>query len=191
MYLFFDTETTGLPKNWQAPAHDTDNWPRMVQLAWVATNDNGEVLSGQNYIIKPEGFLIPKEASIVHGITTERALTEGIDLHNALQEFSDSLSGSEMLIAHNINFDIKIIGAEFYRKRIENSLDDIDKFCTMQTATDYCRIPHINGRGFKWPKLTELHIKLFDEGFDGAHDALADVKACARCFFEMKERGII
>ena len=52
MYLFFDTETTGLPKNWQAPIHDTDNWPRMVQLAWVATDDNGEVLSGQNYIIK-------------------------------------------------------------------------------------------------------------------------------------------
>ncbi|HAM88816.1 MAG: Exonuclease RNase T and DNA polymerase III [Candidatus Falkowbacteria bacterium GW2011_GWC2_38_22] len=191
MYLFFDTETTGLPKNWQAPIHDTDNWPRMVQLAWVATDDNGEVLSGQNYIIKPEGFLIPKEASSVHGITTERALTEGIDLHNALQEFSDSLNNSEMLIAHNISFDIKIIGAEFFRKKIENSLDDIDKFCTMQTATDFCRIPHANGRGFKWPKLTELHIKLFDEGFDGAHDALADVKACARCFFELRGRGVI
>lgn len=191
MYLFFDTETTGLPRNWQAPVHDTNNWPRMVQLAWVATDNNGEVLSGQNYIIKPEGFLIPKEASSVHGITTEKALAEGIDLHNALKEFSDSLDNSLMLVAHNINFDIKIIGAEFFRKKIKNSLDDIDKFCTMQTATNFCQIPHANGYGYKWPKLMELHVKLFNEGFDGAHDALADVRACAKCFFEMKERKVI
>jgi len=30
MYLFFDTETTGLPRNWKAPVTDLDNWPRMV-----------------------------------------------------------------------------------------------------------------------------------------------------------------
>lgn len=191
MYLFFDTETTGLPRNWQAPAHDTNNWPRMVQLAWVATNDNGAVISGQNHIIKPEGYMIPAEASNVHGITTKKALEKGVDLNKALKEFSDSLDSSIMLIAHNINFDIKIIGAEFFRKRMENSLNEIEKFCTMQSATDFCRIPHNNGNGYKWPKLTELHIKLFHEDFDGAHDALADVKACARCFFELKGRGII
>jgi len=191
MHLFFDTETTGLPKNWRAPITDSDNWPRLVQLAWIATDDGGKILSGQNQIIKPEGFTIPEPAAKVHGITTEKAIKEGINLKDALSEFANSLFASEILIAHNINYDINIIGAEFFRKQIKNNLAEIEKFCTMQTATNFCQIPHANGYGYKWPKLTELHTKLFDQGFDNAHDALSDVKACAKCFFEMKGRGII
>lgn len=193
MHVFFDTETTGLPKNWQAPISDTNNWPRMVQLAWVAADASGNVLSGQNYIIRPEGFLIPAETSKVHGITTERALQEGVPLHGALEEFSALLDNSAILIAHNISFDIKIVGAEFIRERIDNCLEQVQKFCTMQTTTDFCRLPHAsgNGCGYKWPKLIELHNKLFNEDFDNAHDALADVRACARCFFELKNRGLI
>ena len=193
MYLFFDTETTGLPKNWSAPVTDFANWPRLVQLAWLICDDKGNELSGENYIIKPEGFLIPIEAANVHGISTEKALKQGKDLQNALNDFSNTINNSNVLVAHNINFDIKIIGAEFLRKNVINSLKDIPKFCTMQTTTNYCKIPHANsnGGGYKWPKLVELHTKLFAEDFSNAHDALADVKACARCFFELKKKNII
>ncbi len=45
--------------------------------------------------------------------------------------------------------------------------------------------------GYKRPKLEELHLLLFDEDFDNAHDALADTEACMRCFFELVERGVI
>lgn len=193
MYLFFDTETTGLPKNWSAPITDFDNWPRLVQLAWLICDNAGNKLSGENYIIKPEGFLIPTEAANVHGISTEKALKEGKNLQNALNDFSNSINNSNVLVAHNINFDIKIIGAEFLRKDINSNLKNIPKFCTMQTTTNYCKIPHANnnGGGYKWPKLIELHTKLFAEDFSNAHDALADVKACARCFFELKKKNII
>lgn len=191
MYLFFDTETTGLPKSWQAPVSDLDNWPRIVQLAWILSEDNGEQISGQNYIIKPEGFLIPEESSRVHGISTEKALKEGVDLEEALNNFAYDLSRSNLLVAHNINFDEKIIGAEFLRKNVESNLGNISKFCTMRSTTNYCQIEKKNGYGYKWPRLEELHLKLFRKNFDNAHDALADVKACARCFFELKDKNII
>ncbi len=189
MYLFFDTETTGLPKKWQAPVTDIDNWPRLVQIAWVLSDADGKELAKHESIIKPEGFLIPTESSKVHGITTEIAEAEGIDLETSLDQFVWALKESEILIAHNIKFDEKIVGAEFIRKAFNHNILNMDKICTMQTATDYCQLP---GRyGYKWPKLSELHQKLFDKDFDNAHNALADVEAMVRCFFEMKNRGII
>lgn len=190
MFLFFDTETTGLPRMWNAPVSDTDNWPRMVQLAWLVLNDWGQEISSGNRIIKPEGFLIPEDVSRIHGITTEIAKNEGIPLDQVLLEFVKDLQKSEILVGHNISFDEKILGAEFYRRGVINDFFDRPKICTMQGSAKYCRID--NGRGgYKWPKLMELHEKLFDEAFDNAHDALADVKATARCFFELRQRGVL
>jgi len=189
MFLFFDTETTGLPRNWQAPLEDLENWPRLVQLAWLLIDEKGEEVEGKNRIIKPEGFIIPEASSAVHGITTEKALEEGISLKKALLEFADALEVTKIIVAHNISFDEKIMGAEFLRKDLESKLFERVKICTMQESTDYCAIP--SDFGYKWPKLMELHNKLFNKEFDGAHDALADVKACARCFFEMVNRKII
>lgn len=189
MYLFFDTETTGLPKDWRAPLTALDNWPRLVQLAWLVSDENGKEISGDNLIIKPEGFIIPAEASNVHGITTERAIRDGISLESALEGFRDALASTKVTVAHNISFDEKIMGAEFLRKNMESKLFDNPKICTMHKSTNFCKID--NGRGYKWPKLMELYVILFNEEFDGAHDALADVKACARCFFELKNRGVI
>jgi DNA polymerase III subunit epsilon len=192
MYLFFDTETTGLPKNWQAPLENLDNWPRLVQLAWIISDQNGKEIGRENLIIKPEGFIIPDQAAGVHGITTERALKEGIKLIEALSGFNMALEQAEAIVAHNISFDEKIMGAEFLRNKIESKLFQSPKICTMQSSIDFCGIYNFNGYGgYKWPKLIELHEKLFNKGFEGAHDALADVKACAKCFFELKKRKVL
>jgi DNA polymerase III epsilon subunit-like protein len=190
MYLFFDTETTGLPNNYNAPIEDLNNWPRLVQLAWVIYDENAEKKTDANFIIKPEGFTIPEQASRVHGITTEKANKEGRPLISVLEEFAGAVNDSKLLVAHNISFDEKIIGAEFLRKNINHNLFDIAKFCTMRESTDFCQIPG-NFGGYKWPRLLELHIKLFGKGFEGAHDALADVNACAKCFFELIGRGAV
>ena len=189
MFLFFDTETTGLPRNYNAPLSDLDNWPRLVQLAWVVYNNQEEKIGEANYIIKPEGFLIPEQASNVHGISTEKALAEGQALENVLDQFAQAIQEAKILIAHNMSFDEKIMGAEFMRKKMEHDLFNTIRVCTKEEATDYCQLP--GNYGYKWPRLDELHIKLFGENFDGAHDALADVKACARCFFELAKRGVI
>ncbi len=189
MYIFFDTETTGLPKNYKAPISDSANWPRMVQIAWMVCDEAGETLDSKMFIIKPEGYTIPKEASNVHGISTEKAMAEGVDLTMVLNQFNDAMTKSQAIVAHNISFDETIVGAEFFRKKIEWTIDKKKKYDTMKLSTDFCRIP---GRyGYKWPNLNELYFKLFKRHFDGAHDALVDVKACAESFFELKRIRVI
>ncbi|MBI4350397.1 MAG: 3'-5' exonuclease [Elusimicrobia bacterium] len=189
MYLFFDTETTGLPKNWKAPVTDLANWPRLVQLAWFFFDAGGKQLSGGNFIIRPEGFTIPAEAARIHGISNERAEKEGKDLRAVLEDFQSAIGRAEYLVAHNMSFDEKIIGAEFLRNRMPDTLSSKVKICTMQSATDYCALP--GPYGYKWPKLTELYFKLFRTGFEEEHNAAADVAATIRCFWELKRLGII
>ncbi len=191
MYLIFDTETTGLPQNYSAPVTDLDNWPRVVQLAWQLHDHTGKYLSGGNYIIRPDGFTIPFNAEKVHGISTQRALDEGHLLTKVLERFNEDLEKTTFVIGHNINFDEMVMGAEFIRMGVETPLMDLPKIDTKDDATDYCQIPGGRGGGFKWPTLTELHEKLFGEGFDDAHDAAADVEATTRAFLELVHIGVI
>lgn len=189
MYLFFDTETTGLPRNWKAPATDLNNWPRLVQLAFLYYDKNGQKISGGDFIIKPEGFTIPLHASLIHGISTERANNEGKRLIEVLLYFQSLISQAEVLVAHNINFDEKIIGAEFLRVGLQNCIPSKRKICTMESTTNFCAID--GPYGYKWPKLSELHYKLFRTSFDEAHNASVDITATARCFWELKRRNLI
>jgi len=188
--LFFDTETTGLPRNWQSSASDLENWPRLVQIAWVLY-ENGVEASSRDFIIKPEGFSIPIDASNIHGITTERAEREGASLQLVLNEFQDLVARADFLVAHNISFDEKIVGAEFLRKNMPNDLVSKKTICTKEISTNFCAIPSVHGRsGYKWPKLSELHLKLFGAELVDFHNALADVNAVVKCFWELKKRGI-
>ncbi len=191
MYLIFDTETTGLPKNYNAPLSDSDNWPRMVQIAWQLHDKNGNLLENQDYIIKPEAYDIPFNATRIHGISTKMANEEGRDLSEVLQEFREVLKKAEVVAGHNIDFDYKIAGAEFYRKDIENVLEKIPSADTMELGTDFCKLPGGKYGKFKSPKLEELYEKLYGEKFDEAHNAAADVNATAQIFFEMMRIGII
>jgi len=190
MYLVFDTETTGLPKNYQAPLDDFSNWPRIVQLAWSLYDAEGNHWETYNYIIKPNGFVISDEVAKIHRITQERALAEGVELREALTHFISDVKKAEHLVGHNIDFDDKIVGCELMREKMENPLLTASKICTMKKSVQVCKID--NGRGgYKWPNLTELYNYLFQTGFPEAHDAGVDVKACADCLFELKRRGAI
>ena len=95
MFLIFDTETTGLPKKWNAPLSDLENWPRCVQLAWQLHNEKGECISQQSYIINPDGYTIPFDAERIHGISTELAIKEGENLSKVLSEFQKLLSKTQ------------------------------------------------------------------------------------------------
>ena len=189
LYLFFDTETTGLPKNWKAPVSDIDNWPRIVQIAWILSSQEKGRIESNDYIIKPEGYEIPEESSRVHGITTQKAHAEGIDLIEALKKFNLALQKSSCLVAHNMSFDEKILGAEFLRKDIENDFFERKRLCTMEKSTQYCKLP--GTYGYKWPSLSELHNILFCEGFEDAHNAAGDVNATERCFWKLREIGLV
>lgn len=190
MYLIFDTETTGLPDNYSAPRSDTDNWPRCVQLAWQVHDLKGNLLSSGDFIIRPDGFTIPFNSEKIHGISTERALEEGVPLSEVMDVFGRDVEKSTFVIGHNLDFDLNIMGAEYYRLGRENPLDQKTAIDTKDESTEYCAIPGGRGR-YKWPTLAELHDKLFQVGFEEAHNAAADVEATARAFLELVRLGVI
>ena len=190
MYLIFDTETTGLPKRWDAPVTDTDNWPRCIQIAWQLHDPMGKLLDRQDYLVKPEGFDIPYDAEQIHGISTALAMEEGTPLHEVLKHFRQALSRTKFIVGQNLGFDINITGAEFYRLQQDNPLEGLPVLdtCTEKTA-ELCRIPGGRGGKFKLPTLTELHEFLFGDPFEEAHNATADVEATSRCFLELIRTG--
>ncbi|MFN3839397.1 MAG: DNA polymerase III subunit alpha [Cyclobacteriaceae bacterium] len=192
MYLIFDTETTGVPHNKTAPITDLENWPRLVQLAWQLHSPNGKLLSRHNFIVKPEGFNIPFKAEQVHGISTERALAEGKNLDTILAQFLADVSQATVLVGHNIEFDINIIGAEFIRKKLDpEKILTLKKTDTGISSVEFCQLSGGIGGKLKMPRLHELHEKLFGKSFADAHDASYDVAATARCFFALLKRQVI
>lgn len=190
MFLIFDTETTGLPRDKKAPLTDFDNWPRAVQIAWQLHDKDGKLMEVANHIIKPDGFTIPFNASRVHGISTEFALANGLPLNDVLEKFNKALSESQLIVGHNIDFDYSIMGAEFLRSQMDTPMLKMPQLdtCTEKTA-QFCQLPGGRGGKFKLPNLEELHQHLFKEGFGDAHNAAADVVATARCFLELLRIG--
>jgi DNA polymerase-3 subunit alpha len=190
MYIIFDTETTGLPRNWNAPITDTDNWPRAVQIAWQLHDDMGNLLEQKDYLIKPEGYDIPYDAERIHGISTLLAETNGEDLEKVLHEFNIALGKAKFVVGQNLGFDLNIMGCELHRKGVKSSMAEMPVLdtCTEITA-NLCQIP--GGRGGRWklPTLSELHTFLFNESFADAHNATADVEATTRCFFELLRKS--
>jgi DNA-directed DNA polymerase III (polc) len=186
MYLIFDTETTGLPKRWDAPITDTDNWPRCVQIAWQLHDELGNLVEHQDFLIKPDGFNIPYESEQIHGISTALAEEQGVPLEEVLVKFNEALSRTKFVVGQNVDFDVNIMGCEFHRYQVESPLTTLPVLdtCTEHTA-ELCKIPGGRGGKFKLPTLTELHEFLFGEPFAEAHNATADVEATTRCFLEL------
>lgn len=189
IFLFLDTETTGLPKNYNAPQDDLQNWPRLVQLAIILSDDQGNLVYEDDFIIKPEGFNIPQEASNIHGITDQIAQNRGIKLKYALQRLVDASRYIDFIVGHNIDFDMNIIGAEFIRQKLINPLKKAEPICTMKSTTNFCRIQ--SPYGFKYPSLDELYFKLFDKNLPFAHNAKIDTQATFLCYWELIKRGVL
>lgn len=196
VYLFFDTETTGLPKNKQynAPSSNLDVWDscRLVQISWILQTDNRKnILSKGDFIIRPDGFEIPKESSDVHGITTERALAEGEDLKKVVYYFLGAAKLADVIVGHNVSYDMHVVGAELIRTWGKDFIQDLKTEDTMLASIEFCGIPSPYGRGFKYPKLMELYKKLFNKEFDDAHNSMADITATAECYWALKTRKIL
>jgi DNA polymerase-3 subunit epsilon len=185
--LYFDTETTGFPPKAGAPLAEC---PYIVQLAAILVDDeHGEMLA-LNAIIKPDGWIVPDGAAEVHGITTEKADRFGIPASVIIPAFGSMVALADEIVAHNIEFDLKLATFEFERHGHEQILRAKPRFCTMKTTTDLCKLPGRYG-SYKWPKLIEAHQHFFGEGFDGAHDALADVRACQRVHRHLLDNNLL
>ena len=186
MYLIFDTETTGLPKRWNAPLSDSENWPRCIQIAWQIHDAKGEVVAHEDYLIHPDGFTIPFDSEQVHGISTALAEDQGIPLEEVLEKFHTALDQVDYVVGHNVSFDRNIMGAEYLRSGLEDVLENkaVIDTCNEETA-QLCQLPGGRGGKFKLPTLSELYRFLFQESFMEAHNATADVEATSRAFLEL------
>lgn len=193
MFVIYDCESNGKAKDFKAKMSDLENWPRITQLAWSVYDADMQLKFERNFLILPDGWTIPKEKFFIdNGMSTERNMAFGVPVLNVLTDFINDIQGCEYMVAHNFAFDYNVMGAEMIRGgvRSEKKLKGI---CTMERTINFCQLPSASkwSKDFKWPKLEELHIKLFGCNFTGAHDAMDDVRATSKCFFECVKRGII
>jgi DNA polymerase-3 subunit epsilon len=193
--LFFDVETNGLPKNWRAPVTDLDNWPEVVTIAWAICLQDGTTIS-ENYFMLGRQDVIStmwsKEAEKVHGVSHKASTEYGYNRVYVLRQFAKIAKASDVIVAHNLSFDSAVTQADHLRTVKGELILPKEQVCTMRTSTELCAIPSPGRPGsYKWPKLEELHRHLFQRDFDGAHNALEDVRACIRCYFEMKKLEVL
>jgi DNA polymerase III epsilon subunit-like protein len=142
-------------------------------LAWILANEDGFPVEEFKTILRPSVFLIPAAAAAIHGISTEVAMAKGVDLVEVMNHFQRSLLKANKVIAHNLQFDEMILGAEFIRCQLPNQIEALSRACTMQASTDLCQLP--GPHGYKWPRLDELHQHLFGVGIGDAHRVATSV----------------
>lgn len=190
MILFFDVETNGKAKNFNAPVTDLDNWPRVTQLAWQLHTLDGHVNAQSVKLIKPDGWTIPTEQFFIdNGMSTERCEAEGVGAIDAFVPFMFAVVRADVIVAHNIAFDYPVMAAEILRYGIKADREHKPrKFCTMKATTDICKLP--GKYGYKWPSLIELHQYCFGKPFDKAHDAMGDVQAMVDCFYHLRNNEL-
>lgn len=189
MILFIDTETTGLPRKKGPFINQYAYWPRLVELAWIECENDGTLIAENNSIIRPDSFTIPDAALAVHGITTKEVQETGQSLVLVLEQFHSSLEHCSLIVGHNVEFDANVIAVESLRVGMVLPIQSYQKKCTMKSSVKLCKLKR--GAGYKNPTLAELHYFLFGLSFPDSHRALGDARACMRCFFELKKRGIL
>ena len=193
--LFIDTETTGLPINDKVAYTNLDNWPYLVQVALIIEDDNYGILAKRNIILKPNGYSIPESSARIHGISNAQAVKEGEDRKQVICFLDTVLYNSDIIIGHNVSFDLNVVKAEIIRvKGIENTLFVKKKhniIDTMNLGVNVCKIPNLSfyssqSQPYKYPKLAELYYKLFNKHFDNQHDAMSDIQATYDCYYKLK-----
>lgn len=187
-FIVFDVETTGLPKDYHASPKEVDNWPHIVQFAWIISNDNK--ITEKSFIIKPDKYVIPEDSIKIHNITNKDAMENGITIKSVLKEFKEDCDKANYLVAHNASFDKSVILASCYRTKSNSSfLLNKKIICTMKTTTDICKLP--GKYGYKYPKLEELYYYLFNKKPSILlHNALNDTLITLDCYQELCKRNI-
>lgn len=195
VYNFWDSETTGLfDKKWTKADR---RQPHIVQLACLITDVQGNELIEFDKLIRPDGYTeIPAEAFNAHGISFERAMDEGLPRKQVLEEFIELCRKCEFMVAHNMWYDLHLLDVACIREFQGTStvIRKCKQFCSMKAWTPIVKCPPTEkmkkwGFGpYKNASLTEVHEYLFGVGFDKAHDALNDVRAMKKCFFNLPNR---
>jgi len=208
--LVFDTETTGLPQTKILSPDTLNEWPTIVQFSYIIYDLSlNNIIESKDYIVKvPESILISEESTKFHGITNEISSKKGILIDEILNEFFYYLRDVDWIIGHNISFDINMIKVELlriiYNKKLTSQQLKAYKYdlhyitnyknvcCTLHDSIKFCNIQAIDKFGkpyLKYPKLIELHQKLFDSSPNNLHNSFNDILVTLRCFMKLKHNS--
>lgn len=191
--LVFDTETTGLPTERNAPITNTHKYPYILQLSYVLydTVERHTLAVRDDYVRVAAHVPISASSTAIHGI--DRAVSEqrGVPIEETLERFRVHVASADILVAHNLQFDERMIEVECLRSQIASPFQQKPFKCTMLANVNVCKLPTAASfRGtnnYKWPTLAELHQYCFQTVPVGLHNALTDVRACLRCFVWLEE----
>jgi DNA polymerase-3 subunit epsilon len=188
-YLFFDTETTGLPINRTSAVMASGIWPNLVSIAWILADEHGIILHSEYHIVKPRSWIIPEESIAIHKITQSIAEKYGMGLNEVIERFMWYVNESDVIVAHNLHFDQNVINnalkwqlgktlmIEDYKKRL---------FCTMINGRKIVGIPAKTPGKFKAAKLSEMYKQLFGTEPRGVlHNAMTDTNVLVECFYRI------
>ena len=179
MYLFFDTETTGLEN------------PQLVQLAYILSDAGGRIIEQNDFIVKPYGFEIPAESVKFHGITTEIATEKGILISEALENFKRILTKSEYAVGHNVAYDVRVMNLAFEKFGYHQMFQNKKLVCTANDIKPASMFPNFWKKISNRQTLSSLYFNLFKEKLENAHTASADTVALFKCFWLLKSKNLL
>lgn len=195
--LVFDTETTGLPEGRNPSILETEKWPYIVQISWIQYDTETQEYIISDHIIDC-GVDIPQESVNIHGISKKISERKGENLLEVMNKFDEVLIACDMVIGHNISFDKRVYMVEAIRNRRKQyfTRNGVRKpeYCTMKKSKEFCNIVKTSSKGetyLKYPRLSELHYKMFGFNPKGTHDSMADVLICLRCYVMLEGKSDI
>lgn len=188
MYLIFDTETSGLPRNFSAPISDLENWPKILWLGFVLLNENLEIIRKGNYYINPEELILINVTKIT-GISDEIAEKYGNSIFEILTVFKDVARKAKFLVGHNLDYDYKVLSAEIKRNNFDFTLTRKKRICLMKGSKKYVNKKDTEGE-LTFPRLSELFEKLYQENYD-MKNSNDDIEYAMKCFIKLKEKKVI
>lgn len=186
--LFFDTETTGLISK--------TVFPYIVQFSYIVydTETSSIILKYDEIIKLPPTIEIPEESTNIHHITTEMSKNSTVEILDCLKEFIANCKEVDLIVGHNLLFDNQMVIGELKRHQGDEYITlftSMKFYCTMQETTKFCNISattKMMSRYIKYPKLIELHDKLFGENTLSLplHNSFNDVMVCFKCYFKYR-----
>ena len=196
--MFLDTETTKLIENYSHPTDGSDNFPHVTQIAWDIYTENQELVRQFNtFVAIPHDVEISESAIALNGITKDFCLSNGVEMRVVLSQLIDEMEAVDLIVCHNVNFDIRVLRSELIRNNLEfysTPLKEKNSYCTMLKTIKFCDIKQEGSNRKKMPSNTDLFNKLFGEGAaDGIelHLAHNDIRVTRKSFFKLREVGHI
>lgn len=162
-YTVIDLETTGL-----SPVYD-----RIIEFGAIKVR-NGEIIETFSSLVNSDGVCVDSYITELTGISQE-AIDSAPDIADVLPCFLDFI-GNDILVGHNINFDINFIYDEAIRQAHSYFSNDF---------IDTMRISRRLFRDEKHHRLSDL-CKRYNLDYSSAHRALDDCTLVYECFNRLR-----